>query len=559
MSEPIPSKGLVTLVNPNFVQPGVAPIALDILTSHLEEAGFEVEVVDLTFRRDDWPTVLHAYFADRRPMLVGVTLRNAGSVQPQEQRVFLPDHREVIDAVRSGADAPIVLGGAGFSSMPYAAMEYFDVPYGVKGPGELIICDLAEALATGRSPETVQGLLLYDGDEVRPAGGLPRPVAGQSLGRLVVSHYRRRSGVPYRVDNREYYERGGLGNLLTKNGCPFACNHCVEPDAKGPAISRRTPEAVVDEIESLVGQGILDIHTSDSEFNLLPSHAKSVLREIIERRKRGNALRDLRLWIYAHPVPWDEELADLLAEAGCKGVSLSAEHMCREDLAVWDASLGPVGLAYDIEDVRKVTRLLSDRDIQITTELLLGLPGENMETLKRAVDESLTLPTTVVGYTLGLQVFPHAPLGVRMAAESQGENVIPGLQSNTARSPIFLKPLDRCDSIAEYERQFWFDEDGRSRPVFYFSPDLPEDPETIARPDGRWVNTIRWIQEYVPDSEHYRVALPTVSGAGQDDNNYANNPFLMIAVALGYRGAYYSWWRHRDRIMEEGRLAGLTA
>src|SRR5712691_10821036 len=125
MSSPA-SKGLVTLVNPNFVQPGVTPYALDILCSHLEAAGFRAEVLDLTFRPAHWG--LAEYFATRRPLLVGVTLRNAGSIQPQEQRVFLPDHLAVINAIREQTSAPIVLGGAGFSSMPYAAMEYFGVP-----------------------------------------------------------------------------------------------------------------------------------------------------------------------------------------------------------------------------------------------------------------------------------------------------------------------------------------------------------------------------------------------------------------------------------------------
>jgi tryptophan 2-C-methyltransferase len=549
-TEQAASKGrLVTLVNPNFVQPGVTPYALDILCSHLEVAGFDVDVLDLTFRRNNWG--FEEYFAAHDPLLIGVTLRNAGSVQPQEQRVFLPDHRGVIDAIRALTNAPIVLGGAGFSSMPYAALEYFKVPFGVKGPGEVILCDLAEALASGRAPETVPGLLLWDGRTVRVSAGGEHPVAGKTLGAEVAAVYRRRSGLANRVDNREYYDRGGLGNLLTKNGCPFACNHCVEPDAKGPSVSRRTVTSVVDELESMVAQGIYDIHTTDSEFNIKPAHSKQILREIIARRRHHGQLRNLRLWIYAHPVPFDSELADLLAEAGCKGVSLSAEHMGREHLAVWDAPSGRVGLAYTIDDVRRVTKLLSERGIMITTELLLGLPGEDLTTLKRAIDESLQLPTTVIGYTLGLQVFPHAPLGVRFAAESAGKNVIRGLQSNSARSDIFLKPLDRCESMTEYERQFWFDEQRRLRPVFYFSPDLPEDRETIERPDGKWLNTIRWIRNYVPKSEYYRVALPTIAGDGGDDNNYADNPFLQHAVALGYKGAYYSWWRDRDRILAE--------
>ena len=150
-------KGLVTLINPNFVKPGVAPYALDILSSHLELDGFDVEVVDLTWSPDTWRTVLAEYFARRRPLLIGVTLRNAASVQPQEQRVFLPEHRAVIEEIRRQTTAPIVLGGAGFSTMPYAAMEYFNVPFGVKGPGELILCALANALAAGAPPRASGG------------------------------------------------------------------------------------------------------------------------------------------------------------------------------------------------------------------------------------------------------------------------------------------------------------------------------------------------------------------------------------------------------------------
>jgi tryptophan 2-C-methyltransferase len=558
-AEQVASTRLVTLVNPNFVWPAVTPYALDILCTHLETAGFDVDVLDLTFRRERWR--LDEYFAAHDPMLVGVTLRNAGSVQPQEQRVFLPDHLGVIDAIRGLTNAPIVLGGAGFSSMPYAALEYFKTPFGVKGPGERILCDLADALASGRSAETVSGLLLWDGSTVHESAAAGSAAAAKAPAAEVATVYRRRSGVSNRVDNREYYERGGLGNVLTKNGCPFACNHCVEPDAKGSSVTLRTVAAVVDELESLVAQGIYDIHTTDSEFNIKPEHGKRLLREIIERRRgAGSVMRNLRLWIYAHPVPFDAELADLLVEAGCKGVSLSAEHMCRERLAVWDPPRGRVGLAYTIDDVRRVTQLLAERGIMVTTELLLGLPGENLQTLKQTIDESLRLPTTVIGYTLGLQVFPHAPLGIRFAAESAGRNVIRGLQSNTARSEIFLTPLDQCESMVAYERQFWFDEADRLRPVFYFSPDLPEDAETIERPNGQWVNTIRWIRNYVPKSEHYRVALPTLAGGERgESNNYADNPFLQQAVALGYKGAYYSWWRDRNRILAEASAKGITA
>jgi len=38
----------VTLVNPNKIHPPITPYALDILTTGLERAGFDVSVLDLT-------------------------------------------------------------------------------------------------------------------------------------------------------------------------------------------------------------------------------------------------------------------------------------------------------------------------------------------------------------------------------------------------------------------------------------------------------------------------------------------------------------------------------
>src|SRR4029450_4527262 len=100
------------------------------------------------------------------------------------------------------------------------------------------------------------------------------------------------------------------------------------------------------------------------------------------------------------------------------------------------------------------------------------------------------LDGAVVGFTLGLRAFPYSPLGMWMAEQCAGVRTMPGIQSNTATEPIVLKTAAQCPSVVEYERQFMFEPSGAFRPVYYFSPDLPESPETIARPDGRWLQTL---------------------------------------------------------------------
>ncbi len=553
-------KALVTLVNPNKVQPGITPYALDILGTSLEQDGFDVEVVDLTFRQPVWKRVVREYFSQHDPLLVGITIRNTDTIYPQEQRNFLDDHLEIINQIKLRTTAPLVAGGAGFSSMPHALLEYFDIPYGVKGPGEVILCSLANALYEGESPLTVPGLLVYDRGTVRRVPNNALTDGGQDNGTMVNCHtpYIRRSGVPWKVDNLEYYKRGGLGNILFKNGCALACAHCVEPDAKGSHFSKRSPAAVVDELEELARQGVYDIHTSDSEANLGIEHTKQILREVISRKESENSpLHKVRLWFYSQPAPFDREFAELLSRAGCKGVNVSVEHTNEEILKSWKVTKNG-NLFYTFEDVKKVDQLIRENGMLNIYDIMIGMPGETIETVYQCIDDILGLNPTVVGFALGIRVFPYSALGMRFANESGGTTVIPGLQSNTAVSPIVLKPLHQCDSAAEYERQFMFDEYNRQRPLYYFSPDLPEDPETVNSPNGRWVKTLQLMWEYIPEDQHHNVMLPTIPGCTKDDNNFADNPFLLCLVKLGYKGAYWSRWRERDKIIQEAIDKGLA-
>lgn len=559
---------LVTLVNPNKIHPPITPYALDILTTSLEEAGFEVEVLDLTFHRDDWQTPVESYFRQKRPLLIGVTIRNTDTIYPQEQKVFLPEHKEIIDAIRSLSDAPIIGGGVGFSSMPYALVEYFGMDYGVKGPGEATITQLANELAANGSPEKVPGLIMNGPTGVTRVPGEAQPHPDPMLRHLLegrvdrvnrATPYRRRSGAKWKVDNLEYYRRGGLGNILTKNGCPFACTHCVEPDAKGNQFARRAVPAVVDEMEALVAQGVYDLHTTDSEFNLNIANSKEILREIIRRKDRDPAspLRDLRLWVYAQPMPFDEEFAELLAQAGCGGINVAPDHVREEVLNGWKVTAGG-SRYYTFDDAREVCRLADKYGMLTMVEVLAGMPGETWETLRECIDATLALDATVVGYTLGIRIFPYSPMGIRAARRSKGVRAVPGVQSNSATEPIILRPLEDCATIVEYERQFMFDDAGRLRPLYYFSPELPEDPATVVTPGGRWLRTVELMWKHIPEADHPRVMLPTAPGLTKDDNNYADNPFLTSLVQLGYKGAFWSHWRRRDEIMRDAVKQGIA-
>ncbi|GAA1228723.1 hypothetical protein GCM10009665_18960 [Kitasatospora nipponensis] len=576
------SRGLVLLVNPNKVHPPIAPYALDVLTTSLEAAGFEVEVLDLTFHREDWKSHVSEYFALRRPVLVGVTIRNTDTVYAFEQRPFVGEHKEIITEIMRLTDAPIVGGGIGFSTMPFALVDYFGIDFGVKGPGELIICDLADALVTGRDTATVAGLIrnLPQGiSRVAPAAlTVPAGAEGTGVGAGArtalplaggqhedrvwqvdrTGSYLRRSGVPYKVDNLLYYQRGGLAGILTKNGCAYRCAHCVEPDAKGIRFGRRDVAAVVDEMQSLAAQGILDQHTTDSEFNLSIAHAKNLLREIVRRKHADadNPLNALRLWVYCQPTPFDEEFAELLAAAGCRGVNVGSDHVRADLLRDWKVT-GKGTSYYTFADTEKLVRLCHQHGMLTMVEALFGMPGETPQSIRECVAAFMALDATVTGFSLGLRLFPYTPMGAAMAEQCDGVRTMPGLQSNTATGPIVLKPLAKCSGPVEYERQFMFDEQGNFRLVCYFSPELAEDAATLDEPTGRWSRTVDLLWELIDPADHHRVMLPTLSGSSEHDNNYADNPFLTSLSGLGYTGAFWAHWQDRAAILRQAQQVGM--
>ncbi|MET7640220.1 tryptophan 2-C-methyltransferase [Streptomyces sp. NPDC005438] len=571
-------QGIVTLVNPNQIYPPIAPYALDVLTTALEAAGFEVHVLDLTFHLDDWKQVLQEYLHSVRPLLVGVTCRNTDTVYAYEQRPFIDGYKAVIDEIRASTQAPVIAGGVGFSTMPFALVDYFGIEFGVKGPGEKIICELAQALHDGSSPENIAGLLINHSPghvtRVPPpvlsgrAVTTSTPLSFSAVGRYesrawqaeTRQAYTRRSGVPHKVDNLRYYRLGGLGSILTKNGCVYKCTHCVEPDAKGTSFARRDVEAVVDEIEALTAQGIYDLHTTDSEFNLSIAHSKKLLREIVKRRDGdvSSPLRQLKLWVYCQPAPFDEEFAELLAMAGCKGVNVGADHVRPEMLDAWKVT-GKGTRYYDFSDTVRLVRLSHQYGMLTMVEALFGMPGETQETMRECVDRMMALDATVTGFSLGLRLFPYMDLAISLAQRCAGIRTLPGLQSNNATGPIILKPLEKCESPIEYERQFMFDEAGDFRLVCYFSPDLPEAPGTVGSPNGIWSASVDFLWDHIPESEYYRVMLPTISGSSENDNNYADNPFLTSLNRMGYTGAFWAHWRDRELIMNGTTTPGTLA
>src|SRR5512137_2939334 len=104
----------ILLVNSNEMRPPVAPLALDYIGDGLRSAGFGVRLLDLAFASRT-PESIAAAVADADPLLVGVTFRNTDDCFLPSRAYFVPRLRELVSTLKTATDAPVVLGGCGYS------------------------------------------------------------------------------------------------------------------------------------------------------------------------------------------------------------------------------------------------------------------------------------------------------------------------------------------------------------------------------------------------------------------------------------------------------------
>lgn len=376
----------VLLVNPNRVRPPIAPIAVDHLSTALERQGIGVRVLDLAWSRNVEEDIRAAL--RERPVLVGLTLRNLDDSSSASRVSFLPGHREVATAIRRHTDAPLVLGGVGFSIAPAAALLALGADLGVRGEGE----DALALLARGGAPESIPGVVWRDGEDVRE--NPPRPI---DLGAQAAP---RRTW----VDNTRYLREGAQVGFETSRGCPMPCRYCADPLARGRTLRRRAPESVADEIAALCGAGIDVLHTCDSEFNLDPAHAEAVASAIAAR---GLGAR-VRWYAYCAPSGFTAGLASAMRSAGCAGVNFGIDH-------VDGAQLARLGRAHRLADIERARDACRRAGIGVMFDVILGAPGETRETVAAAIDVIRRLDPEVVGLTLGLRLYRGTALGDELA------------------------------------------------------------------------------------------------------------------------------------------------
>lgn len=375
------------------MQPVVTPVALDYLAQTLEEKGFVPEVLDLALA-DDPQKELARSLGDGEYLLIAITVRNIDDSYFPSQDFCLQQTKELIDQIRGRTEAPLVLGGVGFSIRPEPALSYCGVEMGLKGEGEWSLPQLAEKLVKRKVFGNIPGIIFKQKKSYHYT-----PVRYGPLYNLCLS---RREA----LDHPRYLREGGMVGFETKRGCDQKCIYCADPLSKGRTIRLRNPKDVAEELAHLYQKGVDYFHTCDSEFNIPESHAIEVCQEIVQK-----GLSDkIRWYAYASPTPFSEELASWMERAGCVGIDFGVDHGN-------DQMLRRLGRAHNCEAIAKTARVARKHGFSFMFDLLLGGPGETRGTIRETIERMKKVSPDRVGISLGVRLYRGTALARRVIRE----------------------------------------------------------------------------------------------------------------------------------------------
>lgn len=390
----------------------VFPIGLSYLAGPLQVAGHQLSLLDLCFEQEP-ESAIRERLQLFRPFMVVISLRNIDNVTWPSSRSYLDGVKSVVSSCRE--DAIVVVGGSGFSLMPLEILAYLGADYGVVGEGEELLPRLVERIELGGDPSGLPGLLMQGSDSFLP----PLPVE--------------RIGTPERslFDVARYQHDGGMANLQTKRGCPFACIYCTYPLLEGRRMRLRPVTEIIAELHRLVDDyAVSYVYFVDDIFNYPPEFAETLCQAMIAEKLPIN-------WsAFINPAFMSPGLLDIMLTAGCDAVEYGTESGS-------PVMLKNLGKSFTVSDVRSASLLCRQRNVDFAHYILFGGPGETRETVLESFELMDELqPTAVIAMT-GIRIYPGTPLYRTALAEGVIDNATNLLE------PIFYISPHVKDCLAE--------------------------------------------------------------------------------------------------------------
>ena len=179
---------------------------------------------------------------------------------------------------------------------------------------------------------------------------------------------------------RKYSFKSGVNIMY---GCNNFCSYCIVPYVRGRERSRN-PEDIISEIKELVRNGVVEVMLLGQNVN---SYGKTLenpisFAQLLERIEDIDGLKRIR-FMTSHPKDLSDELIEVMAKSKkiCKQMHLPLQSGSSRLLEIMNRHYNKEQYLVLVEKLRKAIP-----DIGITTDIIVGFPGETEEDFLETLD-----------------------------------------------------------------------------------------------------------------------------------------------------------------------------
>ena len=294
------------------------PIGLSYIAQALKK--HEVRILDLNFW--DLPRAykkLEEELINFDPDIAGLSIRNIDTAQRTDIFYYFNTVQPTARLIKKvSPEIRLLVGGPGYSVFAREIMERIpEFDFGIYLEGDESTPELIDNID---SPDSVKGIYIKGKNSVVFTGKRAFPDFSKLSAPARESHI---------IDIKKYIGATGYNiGIQTKRGCVLECSYCGYPFLTGKKLRIRTPESVVDEIESLISFGIKTFFFVDNIFNVPKSHAMEICKEITRRNL------DVKWTAWYEIKNMDEELLLAAKKAGCIHFGFSPDAANDKALAI---------------------------------------------------------------------------------------------------------------------------------------------------------------------------------------------------------------------------------
>ena len=360
------------------------PLGLASIAAYLQNQNIHCAIIDC-FARPASDRLIKDYILTEKPAFIGLSCTTSS---------FLDGVRIAKLAKGILPDIQAVFGGPHVSALKQKVLkDFLEVDFAVVGEGEET---LAELIKNGRKvSNAIKGVIYRKTDGELEFTGYREK--GIDLDTLSFPAYEKLEGYPQAYSLPIFnYPKAPNTSCISSRGCPYKCTYCDRSVFRS-TYRYNSAEYLYEHLRYLKRRfGIRHINFYDDQFTL---NRKRV--EDFARMMSGKPLgMTFNCAVRAEHI--DRELLKQMKAAGCWMISLGIETGDENLLARHRQNA-------DLKMLTEKTHLIKEAGIRAKGLLMMGLPGETGDSIKRSMDYVFSLPLDDFNLSK-FTPFPGSPL-----------------------------------------------------------------------------------------------------------------------------------------------------